>query len=299
MSFGFKDGTVVDVMNNLGDGGIKIQCFRKDDSFCPDKPNNNDPKDSRADQLRKLFKSQDKDGSGKIPPGAAYALLKQYLDGNKDTKDFADSKYIEQILQKMTSQPGEVGLSEIFCISKYLTKVGEAYNLFNAEDKSGDGTLSNKEAEESLVEFYTKYSGVQVPDDCKTPQCTMHRQQIMQQAQKAAASFFNKVDGNQDKKISFDEYEKDAFKEIHFRPQDCQAAAKPTLEKENGPPATMVLRVSAVRSQLTVLNAEFRPGDDLGRVVVEISPHMDHRILPEHFRLGHLAAPEAGGHQFL
>merc|ERR550539_362986 len=74
----FSDGTLVYAGNaNVGQkgGNWKVYCYRQGHDIATKSPHQNDLSSSMTAKLKALFKSVDRDGSGTITSGGAYAAL--------------------------------------------------------------------------------------------------------------------------------------------------------------------------------------------------------------------------------
>jgi len=225
--FKFKDGTLVYAGNsNVGakGGAWRIYCYRQGhDMVTRGSHSTGDLSPYMINRLRSVFKAIDKDGSGTITTGGAYAGLSQVFP-SYSLPNFENTLEAESI--KAAGKDKKVSLDEFECIARKLYNIQKVYSEFKQYDKNHDLKMDRKELENALIKFYFK--DVAKPGLLQTAALKAKVKGIVDKIIKAH-------DKNHDAKVSWKEFEMDAFVEEHYNPgAKCQSSKTPLNKHEIG-----------------------------------------------------------------
>merc|ERR1712048_154086 len=104
-------------------------------------------------RLRGIFKAIDKDGSGTITTGGAYAGLAQVFP-SYSIPNFEATLEKESI--RAAGKDKVVDLDEFECVAKKLYNIKTVYDEFRQYDKNHDKKINRNELEGALMQFYFK-----------------------------------------------------------------------------------------------------------------------------------------------
>merc|ERR1719264_1788692 len=225
--FKFRDGTLVYAGNsNVGSKGgqWRIYCYRQGKTVATKSPHGvSDLSPYMVNRLRSIFKNIDKDGSGTITTGGAYAGLAQVFP-SYSLPNFETTLEHESI--RAAGKDKVVDLDEFECVAKKLYNIKSVYDEFRQYDKNHDQKISRSELERALMQFYFKK--VAKPGLIQTAQGRAQVKKIVDNVIKAH-------DKNHDAMVSWQEFEMDAFMEEHYKPNaKCQTSKTPLNKHEIG-----------------------------------------------------------------
>jgi len=167
-------------------------------------------------KLRTAFKNIDKDHSGKITTGGAYAALSSIFP-SYSLPNYEATLEKESI--KAAGKDKVVDLDEFECVAKKLFNIKKVYDEFKSYDKNHDLKMDRKELEGALIKFYFK--DVAKPGLIQTA-TTKAKVKTMVDA------IIKHHDKNHDSKVTWNEFEMDAFNEEHYNPgAKCQSSKTP------------------------------------------------------------------------
>merc|ERR1719174_3459798 len=173
--------------------------------------------------LRSIFKNIDKDGSGTITTGGAYSGLAQVFP-SYSLPNFENTLEAESI--RAAGKDKKVNLDELECIARKLYNIQKVYNEFRSYDRNHDLKMDRKELESALIKFYFK--DVAKPGLLQTAALKAKVKGIVD-------NIIKKHDKDHDSKVSWHEFEMDAFMEEHYNPgAKCKSSKTPLNKHEIG-----------------------------------------------------------------
>jgi len=207
--FKFKDGTMVYAGNsNVGQkgGNWKVYCYRQGKTTVVTRGSHDksDLSSAMINRLRSIFKAIDKDGSGTITTGGAYAGLAQVFP-SYSLPNFEDTLEKESI--RAAGKDKVVDLDEFECVARKLFNIQKVYNEFRQYDKNHDLKMDRKELEDALIKFYFK--DVAKPGLIQTAAARA-------KVKTTVDAVIKRHDQNKDKMVEWKEFEMDAFMEEHY-----------------------------------------------------------------------------------
>ena len=170
-------------------------------------------------KLRAIFKNIDKDGSGTITKGGAYAGLSQVFP-SYSLPDFENTLEKETI--RAAGKDRVVDLDEFECVAKKLYNIKKVYDEFKQYDKNHDMKMDRKELESALIKFYFK-------DVAKRG--LVQTAIVKATVKKRVDAIIKSHDKNHDSSVSWKEFEMDAFIEEHYHLGGKCSTSKTPLNK--------------------------------------------------------------------
>merc|ERR1712048_953965 len=172
-------------------------------------------------RLRSIFKNIDKDGSGTITTGGAYAGLSSIFP-SYSLPNYEATLEKESI--KAAGKDKVVDLDEFECVAKKLFNIKKVYDEFKSYDKNHDLKMDRKELEGALIKFYFK--------DVAKPgliQTATTRAKV----KTTVDAIIKRHDKNHDTNVSWNEFEMDAFMEEHYSlGAKCESSKTPLNKHE-------------------------------------------------------------------
>ena len=200
----------------------QIYCYKQGHDVATKSPHQAHDLDSKTlSKLRYAFNQYDKDDSGTITTGGAYAALSLIFP------TYTLPNYESTLQEESIHAVGKdkvVDLDEFECVARKLFNIRKVYLEFKQYDKNNDLKMDRKELESALIKFYFK--DVAQPGLIQTAAARAEVTRTVEEIMK-------RHDKNHDQSVSWSEFEMDAFMEENYKPNaKCQTSKTPLNKHE-------------------------------------------------------------------
>ena len=201
---------------------LQIKCYRQGHDLATESPHQEHDLDSKTlRKVRNAFKKFDKDGSGTITTGGAYAALTKIFPAST-LPNYESTLEAESI--RAIGDDKVVDLDEFECVARKLFNIQKVYLEFKQYDKNNDLKMDRKELESALIKFYFK--DVAQPGLIQTAAARVEVDSVVDDIIKTH-------DKDHDESVSWSEFEMDAFMEENYKPNaKCQTSTTPLNSHE-------------------------------------------------------------------